>query len=264
MNQQRLKAKNSMLRFYTLQDVEYGRGSSNFGQVLQVRVMLFHKVLNEMRVELPIDSMISKRKMNRRVERCCLLFKSSERILQALHDLRKLGEYIQMIRPVLMPLDGYTQDVLKLGFDLDHVFLVDYVLKAGKVVDISGFHSDYLREIEILGNREFNRLKVDKIGIGLMDIEEAFVVLNVKRSSKKTLFPGHWDWLRCLDSALEALKNALLIKKGDNGELVFIGLSKAKIAIQLIIDGREKVITFYPNITVTQRYAKGRMTLCQK
>ncbi len=146
MNQQRLKAKNSMLRFYTLQDVEYGRGSSNFGQVLQVRVMLFHKVLNEMRVELPIDSMISKRKMNRRVERCCLLFKSSERILQALHDLRKLGEYIQMIRPVLMPLDGYTQDVLKLGFDLDHVFLVDYVLKAGKVVDISGFHSDYLRE----------------------------------------------------------------------------------------------------------------------
>lgn len=253
----RNKAKSSLLKFYMLQDFEYGRGSGDFSQHLKARVILFNRALKELKVDLPMDFLISLKKMNRRIERCCLLFKTSDRTLQALYDLAYLGQYIRKVSPVLLPLQDFTRGLLNLGFDLDHVFLVDYQLKAGRIVEISGFHSDYLGEISEVGNSDFNRLKINKIGVRLKGIEEAYLVLDDKRSCKKTLFPIDWDWLKCLNGALDALENILEEETlwSKTGELIIFGLTEEKIALRMVIDVRHgNVKTFYPNIKLTKKY----------
>ena len=260
MNGNRPTAKHLPHRFYALDNAEYGRGAlTNFGKQLKIRIFLFQRMLDQLRIGIPIDDLVTSKTMSDRIERCCLLFKNPERIVQALHDLRDLGGYLKKKEPVLIPLKDFTYSVVNLNFDLDHVFLVDYVVKFGRVIDISGFHSDYLDEVKTLGNSEFNRLTIKKMGPPFMRIEEVYLLLDDMRSCRKTLFPRHWDWRQCSKNALEAL-NGLLTEEtdwGKSGELIVFGLSKKRMVIQLIIDVyRGKVITFFPNIKMTKKYHK--------
>ena len=172
MQIKQLRNRRMHLRFYALQDITYGHGSCDFDGHLKMRVMLFYERIKEGAINLPLDPLITRYKMESRIEKCCLLFKRPDRILQALKDLQELGLYAEKLQPMLMP-TCYTQSPLRLIFDLDHVFLLDYIISYGRVIHISGFHSDYLNEIELLGNSEFHRLKISKMGIKFMHIEEA-------------------------------------------------------------------------------------------
>ena len=70
-------------------------------------------------------------------------------------------------------------------------------------------------------------------------------MLDEVKSRKKTFFPSHWNWLRCLRSTIKAVKNIIKIKKGRNGELIVMGAVQNVLVIQLAVDSVSgKVKTF--------------------
>lgn len=243
------------LRFFSSFDItKIPEGSSDFGYHLKKYLATFNNTLKLKNTSLPFDYSVTQQRMKLRIERCCLLFKERTRIVCALHDLRDLALYIKKIRPILIPISGLTYCHLNLAFDLDHVFLLEYKLKTGRVLSLKGFHADYMGEIECLGKTDSYRLVIEKTGLTLRGINEVIIVLNKKRSAKKTLFPQNWNWLTCLNKAFEALGAIIRVGKTRTGELVINGLSKDSIAIEFIIDAETGLVkTFYPTIEVTRK-----------
>lgn len=221
----------------------------SFLEYLQNLVSTFQQALCTKGSCLPVDLLISRKKMRKRIERCCLCFELPERIVKALRDLKDLGEWVECALPTLPRIAGLTQKSLRLKFDVDHLFLLDYTLRDGCVVELSGLHVDFEGEIEQLAQCQPRRIKVhnhveDKYGVRKVRYE-----LDSCFSKYKTLFPHNWSWRRCLISYKEALANVIKIVARDDGTIKLVGLSEANISIEIIIDPKqERVVTFYPKI----------------
>lgn len=239
--------------FYFISEVQIDFEYFGFERHLKRYVNRFYIALGSSKLEIPIDLLITPSKMHRRIEKCCLLFKSVKRIMKALHEIRDLNRLLNLLEPVLLKMDGFTQKDLLLTFDLDHIFLVDYKIEKGRVVEISGFHADYKGEIELLGLSEPHRMIVDKVN-SMRDIQMVYVILDNKRSDKKTLFPVSWDWLKCLMSCIDALTDIRYRYAGEKRTLIICGLCNAGVFIKLVINRiTGRVITFYPINTLSQR-----------
>lgn len=205
---------------------------------------------------IPLDSAISSDKMAHRIEASSLLFKHPTRILRALHDLKDLNEYIQAAKPVLWAPGEFVVNSYPIAFDLDHVFLINYRKKKNTIQSISGFHADFMGEIESLGRENRHRLTIRRICEAMNGCSEAYIILDRKRAFK-TLFSANWDWFYCLEIVLAGLQRIVRSRSSAYKELILNILTSENVVVELRINKKSGIVrSFYPNIVLSESYLR--------
>lgn len=223
------------------------------GQRLKQYVNEFTHYAIKHKLALPVDLLISREKMARRIEACCFAYKNPINIVNFLTDVRDASQIFKKANLFLPALPGCTDKALKLIWDVDHIFLPDLKIfkKTGDLASLKGLHLDFGGQIKALGKIEKNgRMIIEETGKIANGAKEVIIHYQGKRYPNKTLFPGNWTVNECTQNIIEAAKNIISSKIGESSKLLIDGATKDNFVIRFIIDPiNGKVETCYPNIS---------------
>ncbi len=139
---------------------------------------------------------------------------------------------------ILFEIEG---KIIKVSIDFKHIFEPE-IRCLRTDFKLSGFHHDYLGQIEELGIIQFTDIINGPNGV----YSAKWWYKGIDKRS--TFFPKNWSREKVCEVILEACEQPRLIKKADSGNITLRGLTKEEITIEFVVNPEGKITTAYPLI----------------